>query len=74
MKFPNGSAIVSFSEVPLHSNMLKEDRSLLADLRYASAVARGSLTGNTAPLEEEEEEEEDDEEEEEEEEEGEEKE
>jgi len=65
LKFSNGSAIVSFSETPLHSNVLKEDCSLLAaDLRYAAAaVARRSLTGNTEPLEEEEEEDEDEEEE-----------
>ena len=57
MKFTNGSAIVSFSEMPLHSDVLKEDCSLLAD-RYASAVAGRSLTRNIESLEEEEEEEE----------------
>jgi hypothetical protein len=53
MEFSNGSAIDSFSEMPLHSNVLKEDCSLRTDLHYVFAVTRRRLTRNSEPLEEE---------------------
>jgi hypothetical protein len=39
MKFWNRSAIVSVSEIQLHSDVLQEGCLSLADLHYASAVA-----------------------------------
>jgi hypothetical protein len=39
MKFWNVSAIVSLSEIQLHSDLLQEGCLRLADLHYASAVA-----------------------------------